>query len=59
MVSPLLACACLRLAEASYSCCAQAQRVSFGSFDILSDEEVRQGLKAFSNWPTYPQVHAS
>jgi len=29
----------------------------FGSFDILSDEEVRQGLKIFSNWPTYPQLY--
>ena len=28
----------------------------FGSFDILSDEGVRQGLKELSNWPTYPQV---
>ncbi|XP_008669816.2 monothiol glutaredoxin-S11-like [Zea mays] len=28
--------------------------VSFGSFDILSDEEVRQGLKTYSNWPTFP-----
>jgi len=24
----------------------------------LSDEEVRQSLKTFSNWPTYPQVYA-
>ena len=31
--------------------------VEFGSFDILSDEEVRQGLKTFSNWPTYPQLY--
>ncbi|XGW04598.1 hypothetical protein V3C99_015634 [Haemonchus contortus] len=29
----------------------------FGSFDILSDEEVRQGLKTYSNWPTYPQLY--
>lgn len=28
---------------------------SFGSFDILSSETVRQGLKEYSNWPTYPQ----
>ncbi|KAJ7571704.1 hypothetical protein O6H91_01G173800 [Diphasiastrum complanatum] len=33
--------------------------VEFGSFDILSDEEVRQGLKTFSNWPTYPQLYCS
>eukprot|EP00455_Lapot_gusevi_P054314 TRINITY_DN867_c0_g1_i1.p1 TRINITY_DN867_c0_g1~~TRINITY_DN867_c0_g1_i1.p1 ORF type:complete len:290 (-),score=70.13 TRINITY_DN867_c0_g1_i1:5-829(-) len=31
--------------------------VQFGSFDILKDDEVRQGLKAFSNWPTYPQLY--
>ena len=30
--------------------------VAFEHFDILEDEEVRQGLKKFSNWPTYPQV---
>jgi len=29
----------------------------YDTFDILSDEEVRQGLKTFSNWPTYPQVY--
>lgn len=28
----------------------------YETFDILMDEEVRQGLKTFSNWPTYPQV---
>jgi len=31
--------------------------LSYETFDILSDEEVRQGLKKFSNWPTYPQVY--
>lgn len=31
--------------------------INFGSFDILSDDEVRQGLKTFSNWPTYPQLY--
>jgi len=29
----------------------------FETFDILQDGEVRQGLKTFSNWPTYPQVY--
>ena len=23
----------------------------------MTDEEVRQGLKTFSNWPTYPQLY--
>eukprot|EP00088_Acartia_fossae_P008701 TRINITY_DN14174_c0_g1_i1.p1 TRINITY_DN14174_c0_g1~~TRINITY_DN14174_c0_g1_i1.p1 ORF type:complete len:324 (+),score=59.89 TRINITY_DN14174_c0_g1_i1:44-1015(+) len=29
----------------------------YGTFDILTDDEVRQGLKAYSNWPTYPQLY--
>ncbi len=28
-----------------------------GTFDILQDPEVRQGLKTFSDWPTYPQLY--
>lgn len=35
----------------------KGEGVSFGSFDILSDEEVRQGLKVFSDWPTFPQLY--
>jgi Grx4 family monothiol glutaredoxin len=31
--------------------------VPFSSFDILTDESVRQGLKEYSNWPTYPQLY--
>ena len=31
--------------------------VPFGHFDILTDEEVRQGLKVYSDWPTYPQLY--
>jgi len=37
----------------------QQASVPFASFDILSDEEVRQGLKKFSDWPTYPQFYAN
>jgi len=33
-------------------------KIAFGTFDILSDDEVRQGLKKFSDWPTYPQLYA-
>ncbi|EAL69528.1 glutaredoxin family protein [Dictyostelium discoideum AX4] len=29
----------------------------FGSFDILQDQAVRNGLKEYSNWPTYPQLY--
>eukprot|EP00978_Attheya_sp_CCMP212_P014643 scaffold37445_cov46-Attheya_sp.AAC.3 len=31
--------------------------IPFGSFDILQDEAVRQGLKTYSDWPTYPQFY--
>ena len=36
---------------------AEVPDIPYGHFDILSDEEVRQGLKAYSNWPTYPQIY--
>ncbi|KNC49376.1 glutaredoxin 3 [Thecamonas trahens ATCC 50062] len=32
--------------------------ITYGSFDILSDDDVRQGLKTYSNWPTFPQLYA-
>ncbi|CAL9233042.1 unnamed protein product [Arabidopsis halleri] len=35
------------------------EKVDFGSFDILSDNEVREGLKKFSNWPTFPQLYCN
>lgn len=33
--------------------------ITFSSFDILSDQEVREGLKTFSDWPTYPQLYVN
>lgn len=33
------------------------KNIKYGSFDILGDEEVRQSLKTFSKWPTYPQLY--
>lgn len=32
-------------------------QVKFGFFDILKDNAVRQGLKTFSDWPTFPQLY--
>lgn len=32
-------------------------QVRFGFFDILKDDTVRQGLKKFSDWPTFPQLY--
>lgn len=31
--------------------------IRYGFFNILADDEVRQGLKSFSDWPTFPQVY--
>jgi len=36
-----------------------AHSVTFDAFDILQDEDVRQVLKEFSNWPTYPQLYVN
>ncbi|XP_053244857.1 glutaredoxin-3 [Podarcis raffonei] len=33
--------------------------IAYSSFDIFSDEEVRQGLKTYSSWPTYPQLYVA
>ena len=30
--------------------------VRYGFFNILADEEVRQGLKTYADWPTFPQL---
>jgi len=35
----------------------QQAGVDFETHNILSDPEVRQGLKEYSNWPTYPQLY--
>ncbi|MCB0308714.1 MAG: Grx4 family monothiol glutaredoxin [Bdellovibrionales bacterium] len=37
--------------------CFQELSVPFESFDVLSDPEVREEVKRFSNWPTIPQVY--
>lgn len=29
----------------------------FGSVNILADQELRDGLKEYSSWPTYPQLY--
>jgi Grx4 family monothiol glutaredoxin len=31
--------------------------ITYDAYDILTNEEVRQGLKEFSDWPTYPQLY--
>jgi monothiol glutaredoxin len=31
--------------------------VGFESVDVLQDQGIRQGIKAFSDWPTIPQLY--
>jgi monothiol glutaredoxin len=32
--------------------------VEFRDVNILTDDALRQGLKEYSNWPTFPQLYA-
>ena len=31
--------------------------VDFGSVNVLEDQNVREGIKTFSDWPTIPQLY--
>lgn len=31
--------------------------VSFQDVNVLDDEEIRQGIKEYGNWPTIPQLY--
>jgi len=31
--------------------------VQFATVNVLEDEELRQGIKVYSNWPTIPQLY--
>ncbi|MBR2654964.1 MAG: Grx4 family monothiol glutaredoxin [Loktanella sp.] len=31
--------------------------VEFADVNVLADEEIRQGIKEFSDWPTIPQLY--
>ena len=35
----------------------RACQTEFAHFNIFGYAEVREGLKAYSNWPTYPQLY--
>jgi len=34
----------------------QMHGVAYDTHDVLKDEQLREGIKEFSNWPTIPQV---
>ncbi|KAL7473713.1 hypothetical protein ACHAXS_014204 [Conticribra weissflogii] len=35
----------------------QSYNIDFETVDVLADEEIRQGVKVFSQWPTIPQLY--
>ncbi|HCX86844.1 MAG TPA: Grx4 family monothiol glutaredoxin [Gammaproteobacteria bacterium] len=35
----------------------QALGAQFETADVLMDDEIRQGIKEYSNWPTIPQLY--
>jgi monothiol glutaredoxin len=36
-----------------------AAGANFGTVNIFEDPEVREALKRYSNWPTYPQLYVN
>lgn len=34
-----------------------ACEIRYEAINVLDDEEIRQGIKEFSNWPTIPQLY--
>lgn len=32
-------------------------QVDFHAVDVLADEDLREGIKIFTNWPTIPQLY--
>lgn len=39
--------------------CVRSADNSLGFFNILADDDVRQGLKEYSEWPTFPQLYTN
>lgn len=37
----------------------RAVNAKFATVNIFEDPEIREGLKEYSNWPTFPQLYVS
>ena len=37
----------------------RACKAQFAHINIFEDPEVREGLKSYSNWPTFPQLYVN
>ena len=34
-------------------------KADFGSTNVLADDDIRQGIKEYSDWPTIPQLYVN
>ncbi|MCB0326782.1 MAG: Grx4 family monothiol glutaredoxin [Bdellovibrionales bacterium] len=39
--------------------CLEHTGAKYETVNVLADEELRQGIKEFSNWPTIPQLYVN
>lgn len=37
----------------------QHYQTDFGTSNVLEDDDIRQGIKEFSDWPTIPQLYVN
>nr|YP_010336384.1 glutaredoxin [Goniotrichopsis reniformis]UNJ14790.1 glutaredoxin [Goniotrichopsis reniformis] len=35
----------------------ELMQIPYTTYNVLENEDVRQGIKSYSNWPTIPQVY--
>lgn len=48
-----------RFSKATLALLEEQGVINFGTFDVFDDAAVREGLKTFSDWPTYPQLYVN
>nr|WDA98885.1 Grx4 family monothiol glutaredoxin [Sciadococcus taiwanensis] len=36
-----------------------ALNISYETYDVLQDPEIRQAIKEYSHWPTFPQLYVN
>ncbi|MGE0266922.1 MAG: Grx4 family monothiol glutaredoxin [Candidatus Omnitrophota bacterium] len=37
----------------------QHYKVKFGTSNVLADDDIRQGIKEYADWPTIPQLYVN
>ena len=37
----------------------KSENIDFQDINVLEDENMRQGIKSYSNWPTIPQLYVN